>query len=39
MGQLAAGYRLALDGPAVAVPAVPTAEAPRPAARPLRQVA
>jgi glycosyltransferase involved in cell wall biosynthesis/predicted metal-dependent phosphoesterase TrpH len=39
MSQLAAGYRLALDGAAVAVPAAPTAEAPRPAARPLRQVA
>jgi glycosyltransferase involved in cell wall biosynthesis/predicted metal-dependent phosphoesterase TrpH len=41
LSQLAAGYRLALDGSAAvpAVPAVPTAEAPRPAARPLRQVA
>jgi glycosyltransferase involved in cell wall biosynthesis/predicted metal-dependent phosphoesterase TrpH len=39
MSQLAAGYRLALDGAAVPVPAVPTAEAPRPAAQPLRQVA
>jgi glycosyltransferase involved in cell wall biosynthesis len=39
LSQLAAGYRLALDGAAVAVPAVPTADAPRPAARTLRQVA
>jgi glycosyltransferase involved in cell wall biosynthesis/predicted metal-dependent phosphoesterase TrpH len=35
LSQLAAGYRLALDGAAVAVPAA----TPRPAARPLRQVA
>jgi glycosyltransferase involved in cell wall biosynthesis len=39
LSQLAAGYRLALDGAAVAIPAVPAAEAPRPVARALRQVA
>ena len=35
LSQLAAGYRLALDGAAVAIPT----EAPRPASQPLRQVA
>jgi glycosyltransferase involved in cell wall biosynthesis/predicted metal-dependent phosphoesterase TrpH len=39
LSQLAAGYRLALDSAAAGMPAVPTAAAPRPAARPLRQVA
>jgi hypothetical protein len=38
MSQLAAGYRLALDGAAVAVPAIP-GEVPRRGAQPLRQVA